>query len=69
MDYKFLVKKELDRFFEETELSVGEIFRNITSEKLTGISISNKSRFHDLTDKDWYEIIEKSFKYNIEDDE
>ena len=63
MNYKVLVKKELERFFEDTDLSVGEILRTVLSERLTGISIPNRSRFHELTDQDWYEIVEKSFKY------
>lgn len=67
MDYKFLVKKELEEFFENTELSVGEIFRSILSEKFSGVVISNKSRLTDLSDKEWYEIVEKSFDYEIED--
>ena len=68
MDYKFLVNKELEKFFDETDFSVGEILRTILSRPLTGIEITNKSRFQEITDQEWYEIIEKTFLDSVEDD-
>ena len=66
MDYKFLVNKELEKFFEEDNLSIGDIFRIITSEKRTGIKIKNKSRFQEISDKEWYEILENALEYERE---
>jgi len=63
MNYKFLTKEEVVKFFEESDLSVGEIFRTFTQEKFTGIKIENRSRFSEISDKEWYEIIEKAFEY------
>ena len=60
MYYKFLADRALQKFFEESELSVGQIMRAITQEKFTGIKIENRSRFEEITDKEWYELIEKS---------
>jgi len=67
MDYRFLASKELEKFFEDTEMSVGEIIRTITQEKFTGLKSENRSVLTELSDKDWYEIIEKSFEYERED--
>ncbi len=66
MDYKYLANKGVEKFFEETDLSVGEILRTIMQEKFTGINIENKSRLTDISDKEWYEIIEKTFEYEQE---
>lgn len=66
MDYKFLAKTEIEKLFEDSELSVGEIIRTITQEKFTGIRIENKSRITEISDKEWYEIIEKAFEYEQE---
>ena len=66
MDYKFLADRALQRLFEETELNVGQIIRAITQEKFTGIKIENKSRLTEITDKEWYEIIENTFENEIE---
>lgn len=63
MNYKFLAKEEIVKFFEQSELSVGEILRTITQEKFTGVKIENRGRLSDISDKEWYEIIEKSFEY------
>ena len=62
MDYRFVVKKEIESYFDNTDYSVGEILRNIISEKLTGIVVINKSRFTEISDEQWYKIIEDSFK-------
>lgn len=63
MDYRFLANRGIERFFEESQMSVGEIIRTITQEKFTGIKIENKSRLTEITDTEWYEIIEKVFEY------
>lgn len=68
MDYKFLANKEIERFFEETNFSVGEIFLSIISKNNTGIEITNRSRFTELTDQEWYGIIEKSLADSLEED-
>ena len=68
MDYKFLVSKELERFFEETNFSVGQIFLSILQEKFTGIKIENKKRFLEMSDKEWYSVLEKTFNYHKEDE-
>ena len=62
MDYRFVVKKEIESYFDNTDYSVGEILRNIISEKLTGIVVINKGRFTEISDEQWYKIIEDSFK-------
>lgn len=66
MNYKFLTKESLIKFFEESELSVGEIMRSITQEKFTGIRVDNRTRFTEIPEKQWYEIIEKAFEYEQE---
>ena len=66
MDYRFLANRGLEKFFEESKLSVGEIMRTITQEKFTGIKIENKSRLTEISDQEWYEIIEKTFEYEQE---
>lgn len=64
MEYRFLVSKEVERFFEERpDMSVGEIFRAILNKSFTGIEIVNKGRLTELTDQDWYEAIDKAFNY------
>ena len=67
MNYKFLAKEEIVKFFEESELSVGEILRTITRETHTGLKVENPSRLTEISDKEWYEIIEKSFEDERED--
>jgi len=62
LDYRIVVKKEIENYFDSTDYSVGEILRNIISEKLTGIVVINKSRFTEISDEQWYKIIEDSFK-------
>lgn len=66
MNYKFLAKEELIKFFEETDLSVGEIIRTITQEKFTGVNIPNRSQLTDVSDQKWYETFEKAFDYERE---
>lgn len=66
MNYKFLAKEEITKFFEESELSVGEIVRALTQEKFTGVKIENRNRLSEISDKEWYEIIEKVFEYEQE---
>ena len=68
MDYKFLADKALQKFFEESDLSVGQIFLALTQERTTGIKIENRSRFEEITDKEWSEIIEKVIEESIEDE-
>lgn len=58
MDYKFLAKKALDELFEDTEMSVGEIIRTITSEKVTGLRTENRSVLTEISDESWYNKIE-----------
>ena len=60
MNYRFLANKALNEFFEESELSVGEILRSLLRESSTGIKIENKARITEITDSEWYEIIEKT---------
>ena len=66
MDYKFLASRSIEKFFEETELTVGEVLRAITQEKFTGIKIENKSKLTEISDEEWYKIIEKAFEYEQE---
>lgn len=62
MNYKFLTKEGIIKFFEESELSSGEIIRAIVREAHTGLKIENPSRLTEITDKEWYEITEKAFE-------
>jgi hypothetical protein len=62
MNYRFLANNTLNKFFENTELSVGEIFRAIMRESSTGIKIENKSRITEINDEEWYEILEKTIE-------
>lgn len=66
MDYKFLANKEIEKFFEETEFSVGEILLSILQQRFTGVKIENKSKILDTSDQEWYEAIEKAFQYELE---
>lgn len=68
MDYKFLVSKEVEKFFDETNFSVGEILLSILQEKFTGIKIENKQRFLEMSDQDWYSVLEKVYAYHKEDE-
>ena len=60
MNYRYSTKKEIDRLFDETDLTVGEIIHTIVREKYTGIKISNRSKIRSMSDEDWYESIEKA---------
>ena len=66
MDYKFLANKEIEKFFEETEFSVGEVLLSILQQRFTGVKIQNKSKMLEMTDQEWYEAIEKAFQYESE---
>lgn len=66
MNYKFLAEEEIKNFFKSSDLSVGEILRTITQEKFTGLKIENRSKFTEISDKEWYEIIEKAFEFEQE---
>ncbi|MFT6125918.1 MAG: hypothetical protein ACJAVA_000360 [Flavobacteriaceae bacterium] len=69
MNYKILAKNSLEKLFVNTELkTVGEIFRAIIRESTTGIKIENKSRFTELSDEDWYLILEKTIKNEESED-
>ena len=59
MDYKFLAKKALEKLFEETDLSVGEIIRTLVQEKVSGLKATNRGALTSITDKEWYSKIEK----------
>ena len=63
MDFRFLASRGIEKFFEDTDMSVGEIIRTIIQKKFTGIEVKNKSRLTDMSDQKWYEAIEKSFEY------
>ena len=62
MNYRFLANNTLNKFFENTELSVGEIFRAIMRESSTGIKIENKARITEISDEEWYGILEKTIE-------
>ena len=66
MDYRFLASKGIEKFFEETDMSVGEIIRTIIQKKFTDIEIVNKSRITEISDQEWYEVIEKTYDYEQE---
>ena len=66
MNLKYLIIKEFTRFMNETDLTVGEILRAITSEKFTGIEITNRGRFSEISDEEWYKIIENAYEYEQE---
>lgn len=66
MNYRFLAKKALDKFFDDTELSVGEIMRLITQEKYTGLKAENRGVLMEMSDEKWYENIEKTLENETE---
>lgn len=66
MDYRFLAKRGIEKFFKETELSVGEIMRTLIQEKFTGLKCENRRILTEISDQKWYEIIEKTFEYEQE---
>ena len=66
MNYKFLAGRAIQEALEETELSIGQIMRILTQEKFTGLKIENRSRFEEITDKEWYELIENAQNNEIE---
>ncbi len=67
MDYKYLTSKKVEKFFDETDLSVGEILRTITQEKFSGLKIENRNIFTEKSDEEWYSIIERAYEYERED--
>ncbi len=66
MDNRYLVKRKIDKVFDETTLSVGEIIRIITQEKYTGLVSNNRSKLTEKTDEQWYNIIEEAFENELE---
>lgn len=66
MDYRFLASREIEKLFEETDLTVGEIIRSITQEKFTGLKSENRGVLSEMTDQEWYESIQKSAEYERE---
>lgn len=66
MDSRYLTSKIIEKFFDETELSVGEILRTITQEKFSGLKIENRGVFTETSDEQWCQIIEKSYEYERE---
>jgi hypothetical protein len=62
MNYKFLASKTIEKYFEETGLTVGEIMRAMMTESISGIKVENKARFTELTEKEWYNILTKTFE-------
>lgn len=60
MNHRFLMSKEIERLFDETEMTVSEIIRTITREKYTGLVIGNKSRFDEISDEMWLTATEKA---------
>lgn len=68
MDYKFLAKIEIEKFFENTEFSVGEILLSILSHESVGVSINNRGKLLETTDQEWYAIIEKVLEESLEED-
>jgi|TARA_R110000868_G_scaffold74337_2_gene214921 hypothetical protein len=68
MDYNFLAKKAIEKLFEDTDLSVGEIIRELTKEKFTGLKAENRGVLTSISDKQWYGIIEKIAAEELEGD-
>jgi hypothetical protein len=68
MDYNFLAKKAIERLFEETDLSIGEVIRELTQEKVTGLKSENRGVLTSKTDKEWYIAIEKITAEQLEED-
>jgi len=68
MDYNFLAKKAMEKLFEETDLSIGEVIRELTQEKFTGLKSENRSVLTNKTDKEWYTVIEKITAEQLEED-
>lgn len=66
MDHRFLAKKGIEKFFEQSELSVGEILRAITQEKFSGLKCENRRVLTEKTDKEWYRIFETAFEFEKE---
>jgi hypothetical protein len=66
MNHRFLAKKGIEKFFNQSELSVGEILRAITQEKFTGLKCENRGVLLNKSDQEWYEVIEKAFDYEQE---
>lgn len=67
MEYRYLTSKKIEKFFDETDLSVGEILRTITQEKFSGLKIENRNIFTEKSDVEWYSIIERAYEYERED--
>ena len=71
MDYRHTAIDTLTDFAEkfsgkedEPKMSFGDILYSITRNQLTGLDIPNGElrKFRDISDNQWYEIIEKAFK-------
>jgi hypothetical protein len=68
MNYNFLAKKAMEKLFEETDLSIGEVIRELTQEKYTGLKSENRSVLTNKTDKEWCAVIEKVTAEQLEED-
>ena len=72
MNYRFLAKEGINKLFDESDLSVGEILRTIIRERATGLKCKNISVLTSITSEKWYEVIEKAYEETqdapIEDD-
>lgn len=62
MNYRFLAKKQIEKLFDNTNYSVGDIIRAITREEVSGLKSDNRSVLSEKTDQEWYEIIEKVYE-------
>lgn len=67
INHTYLASTELDRFFEDTEMSFGEILRAILREKHTGIKIENRSRLTEITDEQWCKILKNTLEDEQDD--
>ena len=63
MDYRHSAIDTLTDFAQEQEnMSFGEILYSCTRNTLTGLDIKDLTKLTSISDKQWYEIIEKAKK-------
>ena len=68
MKYRAAALTEFNSIAEDTDLSVGCIFLSVIKRlESEGHNLSNKETLRDISDKDMYVAIEKSYKLEVDE--
>lgn len=61
MNYKAMIQMEIPRFLQDTNYTFSEILSSIITVADTGARIENKTALMQVTDEQWFHIIERAF--------